>query len=232
MSANAEALPRSEVIPSSRSEASHPPVDAAGDLSKWDPESFGREQIRGLVRRIFFATGSPVKQVVFSAAEPQLDIGDICEQVGRALALETSAPVALVQRERLVEGDIVSARISMGPSIKSESPQVAKNLWRVARGNFGECGQGSIGAEWLSHLAQLGNEFEYALIHGPAAVTSEAALLGQITDGIVLVLGAHTTRKATARKIKESLEAAHSRILGTVLSERRFPIPEKIYRRL
>src|ERR1700722_2673723 len=233
MSANAEALPRSEVISSPKSEASHPHVDAAGETSKWNPESFGREQIRGLVRRIFLTTeSSPVKQVVFSGAEPQLDVADICDRVGLALALETSSRVALVQLERPMEEDTISGCHPTDPSIKSESAQVAKNLWRVAKGDFGECGKRSTGADWLSYLAKLGSEFEYVVIHGPEAVSSEAALLGQITDGIVLVLRAHTTRKAPARKIKESLEAAHSRILGTVLSERRFPIPEKIYRRL
>jgi hypothetical protein len=35
-----------------------------------------------------------------------------------------------------------------------------------------------------------------------------------------------------ARKIKETLEGAQVRILGTVLSDRVFPIPEEIYRRL
>jgi Mrp family chromosome partitioning ATPase len=86
---------------------------------------------------------------------------------------------------------------------------------------------------WLAYLANLKNEFEYAVIHGPAAaVSSEAALLGPMTDGIILVIGAHSTRKATARKIKESLEASQSRILGTVLSQRTFPIPDRIYRRL
>ena len=89
------------------------------------------------------------------------------------------------------------------------------------------------GLHWLSHLAALRNEFEFAVIHGPTAGTSsEAALLGQLTDGIILVLGAHSTRRATARQIKETLEAAHCRILGTVLSQRTFPVPERIYRRL
>jgi Mrp family chromosome partitioning ATPase len=97
-----------------------------------------------------------------------------------------------------------------------------------------ECGEESgTGRYWLSCLAELRNEFEYAVIHGPAAgISSEAALLGQLADGIILVLEAHSTRKATARKIKETLEGAQSRILGTVLSKRTFPVPERIYRRL
>ena len=82
-------------------------------------------------------------------------------------------------------------------------------------------------------LVELRNEFEYSVIHGPAAgISSEAALLGELADGIILVLGANSTRRATARKIKDTLEATRSRILGTVLSERTFPIPERIYRRL
>ena len=40
-----------------------------------------------------------MKQVVFSAAEPHTDVASLCDQVGRALALETSAHIAIVSRE-------------------------------------------------------------------------------------------------------------------------------------
>jgi Mrp family chromosome partitioning ATPase len=46
------------------------------------------------------------------------------------------------------------------------------------------------------------------------------------------VVSAQRTRRAAARTIKQALEAAHARILGTVLSERTFPVPEALYRRL
>jgi Mrp family chromosome partitioning ATPase len=65
-----------------------------------------------------------------------------------------------------------------------------------------------------------------------AGISSEAAVLGQLADGIILVLAAQCTRRAAARKIKETLEASQARILGTVLSGRIFPVPERIYRRL
>jgi len=107
-------------------------------------------------------------------------------------------------------------------------------LWHVPQFEVRSSGEGSrTGRYWLSCLAELRNEFEYAVIQGPAAgLSSEAALLGELADGIVLVLGANSTRKVTARKIKSTLETMRSRILGTVLSERAFPIPEWIYRRL
>jgi Mrp family chromosome partitioning ATPase len=56
--------------------------------------------------------------------------------------------------------------------------------------------------------------------------------MGQLADGIVLVLSAERTRRVTARNMKDRIEGAHARVLGTVLCDREFPIPEKIYRRL
>jgi len=76
-------------------------------------------------------------------------------------------------------------------------------------------------------------EFDYTVLHGPAAgAGSEAALLGATCDGLVLVLQANTTRRATAQRAKETLHSANARLLGTVLSERTFPIPSAIYKRL
>jgi hypothetical protein len=233
MSANAEVLRGGSRATSSPHEAALPQTESACDANIWSVEAFAREQVRTLVRRVFFAKETrPIKQVVFSAAEANLDVASICEQVARALAAETSSQVALVSPPYgLEEARHLGAHSG---SVKSRARQLAPNLWRVAKDDLGDRSKESgTGLRWLSRLAELHNEFEYAVVHGPpAAISSEAALLGQMTDGIILVLGAHSTRKATARKIKDGLQAAQSRILGTVLSERTFPMPERIYRRL
>jgi hypothetical protein len=234
MSANAEVL-RSGLIGSAAQETALPQVEVFCEANDWSPEDFAREQIRGLVRRVFFSGGRAVKQVVFSAVGPSPEVANICDQVGQALALETDADIAIVGREqRAGEMEQAHPRCGGGTAIKSWSTRTAINLWRMPEIGLRECGEESgTGRYWLSCLAKLRNEFEYAVIHGPAAgISSEAALLGQLADGIILVLGAHSTRRATARKIKETLEGAQSRILGTVLSERTFPVPERIYRRL
>src|SRR5271165_7048122 len=63
----------------------------------WNPANFAREQIQGLVRQVFFSNPArPVRQVVFSAAEPETDVRTICRRVGEALALETPGSVAVV----------------------------------------------------------------------------------------------------------------------------------------
>ena len=233
MSANAEMLAGSELIKTLAQDTTLPQVAILRETSDWNPENFAREQIRGLVRQVFFANGvRPVKQVVFIAAGTHEDVADICDRVGQALALETSADVAVVggkprEIERMPRPRTGSA------SIKSWSTQTATNLWHVPQFEVPESGALRTGRYWLCCLAELRNEFEYAVIQGPAAgLSSEAGLLGELADGIVLVLGASRTRKVAARKIKNTLDTMRSRILGTVLSERAFPIPEWIYRRL
>jgi hypothetical protein len=236
MSASADVLRRSELVGSPAQEAELPRFRVSCETNDWNPEHFAREQIRGLVRRVFFAGGGqPVKQVVFSAADPNTDVAYICDQVGRALTLESPADIAIVSREPLVE-QMARSHSHYGKSvtIKSRSTQTAINLWRVPEFAMDVCGEETgTGAYWLSRLAELRNEFEYSIIHGPVAgMSSESAVLGQLADGIILVLGAHTTRRATARKIMETLDSAQARILGTVLSDRTFPVPGWIYRRL
>jgi hypothetical protein len=82
-------------------------------------------------------------------------------------------------------------------------------------------------------LAELRRSFDYTLIHGRASGTcTEAALLGSLCDGVVLVVEANSTRRVTAQKVKERLHSANARLLGAVLSQRTFPIPQAIYRRL
>jgi receptor protein-tyrosine kinase len=76
-------------------------------------------------------------------------------------------------------------------------------------------------------------EFAHVVINAPpVGLYSDAAILGQWADGVVLVLEANSTRRVAARNAKQAVEGANVRVLGTVLNNRTFPIPEKIYRML
>jgi Mrp family chromosome partitioning ATPase len=66
----------------------------------------------------------------------------------------------------------------------------------------------------------------------PAAQYGDAALLGQETDGVILILESNQTRRETARIATQNLTAAKVQVLGAVLNNRTFPIPESIYRKL
>jgi hypothetical protein len=234
MSASPQVLRASELIGSAVATATVHPGKIIGDTTGWNPEVFAREQIRTLVRRIFLnGEGHSARQIVFSAAGGNMELTSLCIQVGEALALETSSSVAIVIRESHDAKKISVHDDGRADFIKNDAVCMASNLWRVVVSPWNGAQKSGMGRYWASRLAELRREFEFAVIHGPAAgVSSEAALLAELADGIVLVLGAGSTRKASARKVKECLQAGSSRILGTVLSERVFPIPQGIYRRL
>jgi len=207
---------------------------------RWNPEDFAREQIRGLVRKVFFSNGErPVRQVVFSALDGDTDVNSICRSVGEALAVETVSNVAVVGEypEVLPEAEIypaeTSGRLSGNTSTleRRAANRVRGNLWLVPAPESHR----NSGATALlhSHLGEMRREFEFSIVEGPpAGESNEALAMAQFTDGIILVLSAHRTRRITACKTVEMFETAKVRIFGTVLSDRIFPIPDRIYRRL
>jgi hypothetical protein len=214
------------------------------DRDEWSPEQFAQEQIRGLVRQIFFSNATqPVRQVLFTAVEARTDVTQLCHQVGEAVALEVKGSVAVLSRDAPVleeAGHEETKSATARPRSGEPSPMLLKDAARRVKGNLWLLTEVSRGpntaradAALYSKLCELRAEFEYSIVEGPpAGLSSEAAALGQLTDGIVLVLAAHKTRRAVARKTKETLESARTRILGIVLSERTFPIPAALYRRL
>jgi len=206
---------------------------------RWNPEHFAQEQIRGLVRQVFFSNQvRPVRQVVFSSVETETDLRTICRRVGEALAMETRASIAVagaypqmvrdfqVRTQAAAEDD---AGTQYSP-LRQLATRVQANVWLIPSDASREDATSTQSLHSL--LCNLRREFEYSIVEGPPAGEPNAAAMAQLADGIILILSAHRTRHATARRIKETLEAAQAHILGAVLSDRVFPIPEKLYRRL
>ncbi len=206
---------------------------AASSPSKaWDEVTFARQQIQGLVRRVFFRDAQPtVRQVVFSAIDAETDLRNMCSDVAHTLAREISGTVAVLGADTNVEryeSDAARDRKFSMP-LQHIATRVHGNLWLLPSADLGK---GSISSQH-SYLGELRREFDYSIVAGPPAAESDTAIaLAEFADGIVLVLSANRTRRAAARKIIETLAAAQVRLLGTVLTDRLFPIPQPIYMRL
>src|SRR5579864_2461461 len=218
-------------------------VESIDSPRKWNPEQFAREQVRGLVRQVFFSSiARPIRQVVLSSLESETDVGNICCMVGQSLTLETNASVAVVNRtphgtqapDTTASGMDENASEAGGTSLHAIGTRAGNNLWLIPeRRILTNLDGGRMDSALYAHLWKLRREFEYSVIEGaPGGQSSEAGALGQVADGIILVLAAHRTRREMARRIKQILDSAKVRILGTVLSGRTFPIPESIYRRI
>jgi hypothetical protein len=209
----------------------------------WNTESFAAEQIQNLVRQVFSpGFPRPARQVVFSAALPEQKIGRLCARIGETLA-SNSLDVCLVEadlRTRSLQinfgGTSTDGRETpdLAGAVRKSSLQLSSHLWLVPAEVFVGEKANLHSVLWLrSRLGVLRREFDYTVIHAPAfGAGTEPCLLGHLADGIILVLEANRTRRATANSIRESLNSFNVRLLGAVLSERTFPIPEGLYRRL
>jgi Mrp family chromosome partitioning ATPase len=103
-------------------------------------------------------------------------------------------------------------------------------LWPITADATGKEPNGALNpARLRTRIGELRDEFDYVLLDAPPIHTyGDAALLTQLTDGIILVVGSNSTRREPARMAKESLEAARVPILGAVLNKRTFPMPDVI----
>jgi Mrp family chromosome partitioning ATPase len=82
-------------------------------------------------------------------------------------------------------------------------------------------------------ITELRSGVDYVLIDASAMnVSNDATVLAAAADGVVMVLKANSSRRETVRKAVQDMQAAHVRVLGAVLNQRTFPIPDAIYNRL
>ncbi len=193
-----------------------------------------------LVQRVFLsADGNAPRQVVFCGVDDESGSSSVCACTARTLAANTSLSVCLI------DGNIRSPRLSdilgvnattpfsgASASLLSQCVKIGCNLWLAGPDILADRNRALLPAEYLKkRLSELRDVFGYVLIDAPGTnVCGDAQLLGQVADAAILVIEANSTRRLTARKAKESLGAAGVRLLGTVLRDRLFPIPENLYK--
>jgi len=244
MSRNVELLPepgpQRGVFPDLGAPDASPRMEREGAMS---PHTNGhaRTEILRLVHSLFLSgeTSAP-HQVLFCGVDQGEASGRLCVQAGEVLARELPLPVCVVDAKvrapslhRFFHAEGVSRSRSNG-SGRRHARQMDNNLWFLAPEDLLSNGDSTFGAEQLrSSLREIRKAFAYVLIDAePVGQQADGAVLGQATDGVVLVLEANATRRVAALSAKEALEAAGVRLLGTVLNNRTFPIPEKLYRKL
>ncbi len=220
-------------------ERARPQNKSLSQAAGWNPESFAQEQIRALVGQVFLSNSErPLRQVVFSGVEPEADVRNLCFRVGEALALERVGSIAVVGEypQALHEAETYATEMAehffddRSTPLRRAGTRLGNNLWLVPPAENQR--EQVTNALLHSYMGGVRKQFEYSIVIGPPAGSTAATAMARLADGMVLVLSARHTRRIAARKIKEKMERAQVRLLGTVLSDRIFPIPEAIYRRL
>jgi protein-tyrosine kinase len=219
------------------------PVQHIAEPPVWDAGRFAEDQIRRLVRQVFFpGWPRPAHHVAFAAVDERTDAEPICIEVGEILCAQAPGNVCVVEAvPRASPSDFPEDCAPMRTPGKDvydparfRTRRLSSRLWHVPYEVFSAQDEQHPGSsEFDNRIRRLRAEFDYTAIHVPPAGTSnDAILLGQLCDGVVLILEANLTRRAAAQKVKEMLQAANVRLLGAVLNGRTFPIPHAIYHKL
>lgn len=188
------------------------------------------DQIHALVRQLFFRHDtSPVRHVGFAPLEASTGVATLCLDVAKVLAEEDKYDVGLIDAHTDCVPLQTQLQVSSSNRAEANWP-IAPHLWMVPRVSWLPDARGQrITGQHLSRLRELTTEFDFSILWCPP-VSWLTASIGQACDGLVLVLTANKTRRLAAAQIKDQLNKAQVRLLGTVLAERRFPVPQGLYR--
>lgn len=247
MSRNFELLKRASKDERWRTDsAPQPRIDRTYEMRPVpEAHTLSREELVKLVQMVFLLPqeDSP-KVVVFTAAASGNGCSSICAGVAEALAAQAEQPVCVVDSNLRYPSlhlcfDAENRRglceaLSHGGSIREYVQKLAApNLWFLPSGLRSSPVSGTLSYNRLAaRMVELRQEFSYVLMDSPAINTfSDAITLGQSADGVILIVSANSTRKKAARNAKECLQAAGARLLGVVLNNRTYPIPQAMYDR-
>ena len=205
------------------------------------------EEALRLVHQVFLLQSEQAPGVVVFAG---IDHGNGCSQISASvatvLATDARRPVCLVEANfrspalsRLFgaknDCGFTDALNRKGPIRSFAMPVDAHgNLWMLSSGPLAADSPGLLASGLLHHrLAELRAEFGFVIIDAPPLSRyADAIALGQLADGLVLVLEAGSTRRDEAAQAVAGLRASRIPVLAAVLNKRTSPIPEKIYNRL
>jgi capsular exopolysaccharide synthesis family protein len=215
--------------------------------ARLDLDSVIQEETLRLVQSVFLTPGASTapKVVMFSGIDSGNGCSHVCAQAAAVLAANVSGAVCLVDANlrtpSLPEYFGVTNHHGLADSLRNNGsirgyakPLKPENLWLLSCGSLAADSSALIHSELMkTRIEELRREFDYVLIDSPPLNTySDGAILGQLSDGVVLVLEANSTRREAALRVAEGLRARKVRVLGAVLNKRTFPIPDSLYHRL
>lgn len=203
------------------------------------------EEIAKLVQRLFLRGGQAggPRVVSFSGIARDDRSSWICACAGESLAVLAHTSVCVVDANfwspQLHTHFNTDNRTGLSDALSTEG-LIQNFATPISTGNLWLMPSGSANGPLYTHVersrarfAELRKEFHYILISAPPLTReTEAILMGQLADGIVLIVEANQTRRECVRQLKEHLDTAQVPLLGAVLDQRTFPIPQFLYRKL
>lgn len=223
------------------------PAPAISTTGRTDaPVGPSLEQIVALVQNVFLAHGADAPRVVvFSSTEREAGCSWVCAHAAEVLAGRVGGSVCLLDANLHAPtlhqqfgvanpSGLAEALVQTDPIRTYAHSLNGQNLWLVSSGTAAGNAPALLASDRMRlRVAELRKEFDFVLVDTAAMTVSHDAIgIGALADGVVLVLKANTSKRQTARQAIDDLQAGKAKVLGAVLNQRTFPIPESIYKRL
>lgn len=208
------------------------------------PQGMVREEFGKLIERLFAATGER-RSVVFAGVERRAGCSWLAAHAAQILASQRRGSVCLVDANLRfptlhslfgVENHfgLTDALLDSRPMHNFTRQLPVQNLWLLSSGSPDKSASALLETEGLKRrVMEARNAFDFVIVDSPALnVHSDAVALGIACKGLALILKANSSRKEAAQRILRQLEAAKVPLVGAVLNQRTFPVPQAIYSRL
>jgi Mrp family chromosome partitioning ATPase len=209
-------------------------------------DRLAREECLRLVQRIFLQQAAECpRAVVFAGVDHGNGCSRACASMAEMLAANTHGSVCVVDANLRSPSlprffgvtnhrGLTDVMFQGGPVRNFARQLRPENLWLLSCGAPLGDSRGLFHSDRLKALlAELRKEFDHVLIDAPPlSQYADAVTLGQLTDGVVLVVEANSTRRGAALNATQNLRAAQIQVLGAILNKRTYPIPESLYQKL
>ncbi len=196
-----------------------------------------------LVHRLFLSPSHVApSSVMFCGVDEGSGCSTVCASVAEILASQVRGKVCLVDANvrnpslhRFFQLDndrgFTNMLIDQGRVEDFAHQLPGRDLWVMPNGSVPADLWSLSDTEFVrSRVLELRGAFRHVIIDiAPASRYLDAITIGQVVDGVVLVISSDTTKREIARQTKESLEEANVAVLGAVLNKRKYPIPQFLY---
>ncbi len=216
-------------------------------ITYFDPKALITEQYK-ILRTNFLSInkGRPPKIVVVTSALHSEGKTITALNLAIALAQTTNKPRILLidadlRRGRIAKylgvdqnsglSDLLSARASLDQVLFSID---LENLSFIAPGSPPENPSELLSSENMKTLLnEVKHQFDFVLIDTPPIIAvTDSGVLGSMVDGVLMVVQAGRTQRGIINRATELLEQAHAKLIGHVLTNIEYHLPEYIYRYL
>jgi Mrp family chromosome partitioning ATPase len=217
------------------------PVAAPASVAMRARNDTVQRNLSGLVERVFLpVSGEPTRSIAFVAIGTDLDSGALAATAAEMLAERTSRTVCVVDAN--FRAPSLHARFGLpgtsglAEALAADSPvadaarRIQRNLWVIPAGTSAAAPQLASAAARV-RISQFVGQYDYVIVNAePVNQGGDLAALLRLVGGVIVVISADSTRRETARRATHALTESGVTVIGAVLMNRRFPIPDALFR--